>query len=217
VQALANIDDEIQRLGDEASNATGPELTILMHRIKVLQEQQILQQKLLDECIKNPPPPPPPDFMSNLTAVVTIRTDNGRASGPFTTNFARAIGFSADRTRVLLFGLFFDVGQGITIQQAGGGNGTFDAATGAMSIPISFQLHIPQIPFDDPNAKADFPSPGLTTEAEVNVGPFSGQGTRLNRNTGQLVLVGTSTVSDNLFVNGTHVEVRLTGVVNPVP
>ena len=153
---------------------------------------------------------------STLTGTITVRTDQRLAPGPFSTPFTQVIEFSADRTQAILSGLSFALGTGITIQQSAGGVGTFDPATGAISIPITLQIHVPQIPFNS-NATIDFAVPGLTTEAQRPAGPFSGQGSRLDQATGNIVLVATGTAIDNAFLRGSHVEVRAVGTLTPLP
>ena len=138
------------------------------------------------------------------------------APGPFTAQFTQVIEFSEDRTQAILAGLSFVLGRGITIAQSAGGVGTYDPATGAISIPITLRIHIPQIPFNS-DATSDFPAPGLTTEAQRPAGPFEGQGGRLDGTTGAVVLVATGTAIDNAFLRGSNVEVRATGVLTQLP
>ena len=151
-----------------------------------------------------------------LTGTITVRTDQRLAPGPFSAPFTQVIEFSGDRTQAILSGLSFELGSGISITQSAGGIGSYDAATGAISIPIALQLHVPQIPFNS-NVTVDFAAPGLTTESELTAGPFSGQGSRLDRATGNIVLVATGTAIDNAFLRGSNVEVRATGTLAPVP
>jgi hypothetical protein len=151
-----------------------------------------------------------------ITGTITVRTDQRLAPGPFTAPFTQVVEFSEDRRQAILTGLSFAFGPGITIKQSAGGVGTFDPATGAVSIPITLVIHVPQIPFNS-NATIDFAAPGLTTEAQLPAGPFTGQGSRLDRATGNIVLVATGIAIDNAFLRGSHVEVRATGTLAPLP
>lgn len=219
--AIDGLDQQIANLEDELNNAPGIEILILRQRIQALQRQRAREQMLLDACIANPQPEPapPPDFISIWTAVATVRTDNPRAPGPFTqTNFVSALNFPVGCQSVRLVGFSLTLPNGISVQQAFGALGTFNAETGEMNIPITLGLHVPQIPFGDSDSIVEFSAPGFTTEVERSAGPFNGgQGVRLNRITGQFTLVGTGIVSQNAFINGTIVEVRLDGVLSPVP
>jgi hypothetical protein len=129
-----------------------------------------------------------------------------------------ALAFSQDRKTVSVSGVSFPLGKGRTVEQTSGGIGNFDPATGAMNIPIAFEGHNLGLPLFQNDATAAFSDPGLTTEDERPLGPFvHNGGSRLDRTNGQILLVGTSMITNNLIIGGTNVELIISGVISPLP
>jgi len=218
--AADRLAEQLQQREDELSNASGLEITVLQRRIRELKQRIALENKLLDECIINPPPPRrrPLVFVSNLTATVHTEIDNNRAPKLQDRQISVAMGFSPDHRVVNVAGLEIPLGGDRRAEQTFGAEGTFDPATGSLSLPIRFSLRNLGLPFGANDATVDFASPGLTTEGERPCGPYIHQaGSRLDPSTGQIVLVGTGIVSDNFLLNGTCVELTLNGVLMPSP
>ena len=218
--AVDSLNEQILNLEDELNNAPGIEITVLQHRIRELKDRLAREQKLLDACISNPQPEPQPtpDFITAWTMVATVRTSNPRFPGPVSVNLVSALNFPAGCQSVRLVGFSFTLPNGASVQQPFAADGSFDAGSGEIDLPITLLLTVPQIPDGlDKDAIVTFDGPGLTTEVERASGPFNGaQGVRLNRDTGQFSLVGTGIASQSIF-DGTIIEVRLDGVLNPVP
>jgi len=218
--AVDSLNEQIMNLEDELNNAPGIEITILQHRIRELRQRLAREQKLLDACIRNPQPEPhpPSDFIATWTMVATVRTSNSRFPGPVTVNLVSALNFPRGCQSVRLVGFSFMLPNGASVQQPFAADGSFNAEVGEINLPVTLLLTVPQIPDGfDKDAIVTFDSPGLTTEVERPAGPFSGaEGVRLNRNTGQFSLVGTGIASQSIF-DGTIIEMRLDGVLNPVP
>ena len=218
--AVESLNQQIANLEEELQNAPGIQVTVLQHRIQELRKRRDREQKLLDACVINPQPEPKPspDFIATWTMVATVRTSNSRFPGPVSVNLVSALNFPAGCESVRLVGFSFTLPNGASVQQPFAADGSFNAGIGEINLPVTLLLTVPQIPDGlDKDAIVTFDGPGLTTETERAGGPFSGaQGIRLDRNTGQFSLVGTGIASRSIF-DGTIIEVRLDGVLNPVP
>jgi hypothetical protein len=207
VDAIANLQQEILDLKEQEQDAIGPARTIIQMRLANVNQRIREEEQALQRCRKNPPPPPPPPFVVTFTGNATVTTDNNKARGPFDGPFNVFLTFSKDH-RVFVLSGFNSTLQGISISQTSGGRGDFDPSTGSTQLELGVNVKLP-IPGDS-DAALNFFSPNqLTTERA--------QGSRLNRATGELTLAGASTLSDNVFVNGTHVQVLLAGTFTPLP
>jgi hypothetical protein len=215
VDAIDNLQQTILDLEQQEQDAIGPARTIIQIRLANVNQRIKEEEQALQRCRKNPPPPPPPPFVVTFMGNAIVSTDNSRAAGPFEGPFTVPLTFSQDH-RVFVLSGFNSTLQGISISQTSGGRGDFDPSTGSTQLELGVNVKLP-IPTDS-DAELDFFIPNqLTTEQAQSVGRFSPNGSRLNRATGELTLAGASTLSNNVFVNGTHVQVLLTGTFTPLP
>lgn len=215
IDAIDRLNQTLLDLQAEEQDAISVELTIIRGLIKNTNQRIKDEEQALQRCRKNPPPPLPPPFVVTFAGTATVQTDNSSASGPFTGNFSVGLTFTQDHKIFLLQGFSVKL-QKVSVSQTSGGEGFFDPSTGSAQLEVGTKLVLP-IP-GNTDATLNFFDPNkFTTEQAHTVGRFSPKGSRLNRSTGEITLAAASTISDNIFVNGTNVQVILAGTFTPLP
>lgn len=161
---------------------------------------------------------------TTFTGTVTVRTTFSRAPGPFVDSISIGLQFSADRKTVTLTSLPPIVSSTsvsgatitVTVSQTGGGVGTFDQATGAITMPITLSFRV-VVTFgfvtlhDGTSTLAVLLSTG--TERSPS-GAFNDTGSPLQN--GTVKLVGDGTFSGDLL-GGSDGSLIIAGAVSPQP
>lgn len=151
----------------------------------------------------------PPRFRCRLRGVATLTIDHPQAGGPKTAEVNVGLAFGEDRRTVVLEDfppIVLPEGEITQVREA---QGSFDPATGTMSLPTTLEFAVggfvgsPTITF------------GLTT-ATASRGIFTETGSPLDRATGEIVLVGVGTF-DGGALGGHHASLVIDGSIDPIP
>jgi hypothetical protein len=157
---------------------------------------------------------------SRFTGTASFSTADTRFTGPFLNEINLTIFFVADGTarvgpfpRIVVGPFGTPLGSNtITITMTGGGKGTFNKASGSLSMPIT--LHFDHSLAFAGDSDVTF---GLTTASSTSPsGAFAMTGIPLNAASGVIALVGASRFRGG-FLNGTDCSVMLTGTLVPIP
>jgi hypothetical protein len=153
----------------------------------------------------------PPQFRTRLRGTATLTIDHPKAGAPKVGDVDVGLAFSEDRRTVVVEDFTPIVASdGTTITQIGGGQGTFDPATGAMALSVQLRFAVgglvgaPDITFDLTTGRADR-------------GVFDETGTALDRATGAIRLVAVGTFDNSLVLGGHDALVEIDGALDPIP
>jgi hypothetical protein len=156
-----------------------------------------------------------------LSARATLVTTNNNAGGPFARNVTVGLELSPDGRAVTVTD-FPPVAVGpfptplgnntTTIRMTGGGSGSFDPGTGAMTLPITLEFDHSPIFAGDSDADCT-----LTTGASSSPGgALTGTGAPLARPAGTITLV-CGFRFDGGFLGGDDGFLTVAGTITPVP
>ena len=154
----------------------------------------------------------PPLLHATLTGTATIEIDHPRAGGPTTIDIVVGLAFSPDRRTVEIESMPTIDHPDATVTQIGGGQGTFDPATGAMAITVELNFQLKTEHPVDRSCPITF---DLTTASDSS-GIFSETGSRLDRQTGRLELVSAAKFTDG-FLEPSDALLIVAGVLSPLP
>lgn len=148
-------------------------------------------------------------LFTTLTGTATLTTTDNRAPGPFTVPVTIGLFFNDARTQVSISSfppITVQTNSGpVTVTRTGGGNGTFNKAAGAVSLPVDLHFNLPA-PGSDSDLTITF-----TTGSAGNL-----TGAPLNRTTRKIRLVGVATF-DGGSLNGEEGTLVVDGELADLP
>jgi hypothetical protein len=161
----------------------------------------------------------PDPLEATFVGTSTLRTNNSDAPGPFVQSISVSLFFNEDRTSVSITDLrpisvSFDTPIGrvtTTVSRTGGSAGTFNRATGVITIPLTLHFHHDTVFAGDSDITFNL----TTGSAGSPKSPFRQTGSALDKR-GDVTVVGVARFRDG-YLGGNQCSIVVNGRITPHP